>query len=364
MMTVLEMVARELLATDGVLGSEFDASDRVPHTMAAALERLHASLADAPLREALAVLVEGEERIYKAGARTSYLASALGVDVLTDTTERSPTYCTPSFRKWDDAEAAESWAALFTDKPITEDAWPALLRREPQTIEWTQDELRTLLDDDAAERQGAVLREINRREFFRFRIGLDGLAYRPVRAGDGVTAVLTDADLPLVEGPGGAFAALLASANATGAATSVLGVGTRGFLDRLAAAAEGASVVTLQVPDVPFLLDPMARIGVKMVLNALSTCVMVRLGRVLGNRMICLVPSNLKLIDRSTRYIRDLAEVPYDDACRALFDVIHYVDPRRQAGKAYPAPVGVATMHLRHGLDLPAAEARLYEELK
>ena len=50
----------------------------------------------------------------------------------------------------------------------------------------------------------------------------------------------------------------------------------------------------------------MTRIGVKMLLNALSTCTMVRLGRVLGNRMIWVVPSNLKLIDRSTRYIRDL----------------------------------------------------------
>lgn len=364
MMTVLEMVLRELLATEGALGAQFDASDRVPHAMAAALERLHASLVDVPFRRALAGLVDAEERIYRAGARTSYLASALGVDVLTDTTERSPTYCTPSFRKWDDAEAAESWAALFTDRRSTEDAWPGLLRREPQTIEWTQDELRALLDEEAAERQGSVLREINRRELFRFRIGLDGLAHRPVRGGDGVTAVVTDADLSLVEGPDGAFATLLSSARAAGASTFVLGVGSRARLDRLASAVSPASVATLAVPDVPFLLDPMARIGAKMVLNALSTCVMVRLGRVIGNRMICLVPSNLKLIDRSTRYIRDLADVPYEVACRALFDVIQFVDARRQAGKAYPAPVGVATMHLRHGLDLPAAEARLYEELK
>ncbi len=62
-------------------------------------------------------------------------------------------------------------------------------------------------------------------------------------------------------------------------------------------------------------------------------------------------------------YIRDLTGVSYDDACRALFEVIDYVDPRRRAGKAYPAPVGVATMRLRHGLSLPEAEARLAEEL-
>jgi hypothetical protein len=29
------------------------------------------------------------------------------VDVLTDTTERSPTFCTPAFRKWDEGEASE-----------------------------------------------------------------------------------------------------------------------------------------------------------------------------------------------------------------------------------------------------------------
>ena len=61
--------------------------------------------------------------------------------------------------------------------------------------------------------------------------------------------------------------------------------------------------MALPVSDAPLLLDPLTRIGAKLLLNALSTCVMVRLGRVLGNRMIWVVPSNLKLIDRSVRYI-------------------------------------------------------------
>ena len=150
------------------------------------------------MRAALAQLVCAEERVYRAGARTSYFADALAVDVLTDTTERSPTFCTPSFRKWDDEDAAESWAFLFTPEPQTEAAWTRLLRREPQTVEWTPEDLRALLDEDAAERQGAVLKEIGRRELLRFRIGLDGLAYRPPRPGDGTTAVVADADEPLL----------------------------------------------------------------------------------------------------------------------------------------------------------------------
>jgi hypothetical protein len=119
----------------------------------------------------------------------------------------------------------------------------------------------------------------------------------------------------------------------------------------------------LEVPPTPFLLDPLTRVGVKMLLNALSTCTMVRLGRVLGNRMIWVVPSNLKLIDRSIRYIQDLAGATYEDACLSLFEVMDHVGSRRHAGQAYPAPVGVASMRLRHGLGLEEAEARLAREL-
>ncbi len=365
MLTVLEMALRDLLAAHGAVGPALPPSSAVPAEMRAGLRHVHASLMDQRFRQDLAGAVEAEEDLYRRGARTSYFADALGVDVLTDTTERSPTFCTPSFRKHGDGEAAESWAFLFTPVAGTEKAWPRLLRRELQTIEWTDDDLRALLDEDAAAKQAAVLSDIHRAELLRFRIGLDGLADRPFRSGDGATAVVAGADLGLL-GDGGAFAGTLAAAHDVGARTVLLAVGPPDVLRRIGAspAARAAGLtVSLAVPDTAFLLDPLTRFGAKLLLNALSTCVMVRLGRVLGNRMIWLVPSNLKLIDRSTRYIRDLSGVPYDAACRTLFEVIEYVEPRRRAGKVYPSPVGVATMRLRHGLSLEDAERRLYEEL-
>ena len=110
------------------------------------------------MRAALAGLVEAEEATYRAGARMSYFAGTLGMDVLTDTTERSPTFCTPSFRKWDDERAADSWAFLFTPVAATGDAWPALLRRSPADDRVVgRGRFTALLEPDTARRQSQVL---------------------------------------------------------------------------------------------------------------------------------------------------------------------------------------------------------------
>jgi len=366
MLTVLEIVLRELLGPDARLDEGVGRADAVPAEMRSALEAMHKELISAGVLEPLARLVETEERVYRGGGRTSYFASSLAVDVLTDTTERSPTFCTPPFRKWDDTEASESWAFLFTPEAATEAAWPALLRRRPQTIEWGEDDIRALLGEAAAARQAAVVREIGCRELMRFRIGLDGTADRPLRPGDGATVVVSDADLPLLASADAIFTQQLEAAAAAGADAVLVAVGRRAEAEQLLSSAgrdAASQLVALTVPDTRFLIDPMARIGVKMLLNALSTCTMVRLGRVLGNRMIYVVPSNLKLIDRSARYIRDLAGVSYEKACHTLFEVIDYIEPRRAAGKTYPPPVGLATMRLRHGIGLEQAEARLAGDL-
>ena len=91
---------------------------------------------------------------------------------------------------------------------------------------------------------------------------------------------------------------------------------------------------------------------------------MVRLGRVMGNYMIWVVPSNLKLIDRATRYIQKLTGLDYVKANGLLFEVFEYVEPRMKADQAYPPVVGVSVMRHRHGLSNEEAEKRLMAELK
>ena len=56
----------------------------------------------------------------------------------------------------------------------------------------------------------------------------------------------------------------------------------------------------------------------KMALNILSTAVMVRLGKVYGNRMVDVAATNSKLVDRSLRILRDLAGVDREQGMELL----------------------------------------------
>jgi N-acetylmuramic acid 6-phosphate etherase len=56
----------------------------------------------------------------------------------------------------------------------------------------------------------------------------------------------------------------------------------------------------------------------KMVLNMLSTGVMIRMGFVYGNLMVNVQPTNDKLTDRARRIISEISGVSYDEASRLL----------------------------------------------
>lgn len=56
----------------------------------------------------------------------------------------------------------------------------------------------------------------------------------------------------------------------------------------------------------------------KLVLNMLTTAVMVKLGRVVGNRMVDMQLSNNKLVDRGTKLVAERTGLAYDDAKNLL----------------------------------------------
>ena len=58
----------------------------------------------------------------------------------------------------------------------------------------------------------------------------------------------------------------------------------------------------------------------KMILNMISTTVMVKLGKVYGNLMVDLMAVNHKLIDRGTRIIMQVSGLDYEDAKKKLME--------------------------------------------
>ena len=83
-------------------------------------------------------------------------------------------------------------------------------------------------------------------------------------------------------------------------------------------------------------------LAIKLVLNTVSTATMVRMGRVIGNAMVWLSPSNKKLIDRGTRLISQVTGCRYEHACEILHQTIEDVASIAQQGEEAPSPVALA----------------------
>jgi len=58
----------------------------------------------------------------------------------------------------------------------------------------------------------------------------------------------------------------------------------------------------------------------KLILNMISTAVMIKLGRVKGNKMVDMQLSNNKLVDRGTRMVMNATNIQYEDAKKILLE--------------------------------------------
>ena len=347
MLTVLEMVFRDRSGKP---------AETVPKQFLAHLETAYAGLQSPEFLQSLASLVSLEETVYRSGNKNSYFAGRFGIDVLTDTTERSPTYCTPPFRKFDDDKATESWAFLFLSEDWTDKAWQEILKRKPRCVEWSEPDIRALVTEENFERTVETIEKISSTQLMRYKIGSNGLRYRTLVVEDCAVAVMSAEEKPDAQ----KFQLKqLESARGRNAHTALLYFGQKPP-EELPAFVEVSTFVP--VPATDFLLDGVTRVVVKLVMNALSTCTMVRLGRVMGNYMVWVVPSNLKLIDRATRYITRLTDLNYTAANRLLFEIIAYVEPRMKSDQAYPPVVRMAVLRAKEKLTNEQAEERLKAE--
>ena len=277
----LEGALADLLRRAGK-AAEFPGYARYGREFSALTEQLLKEKSTALLEKA----VLREEETYQNGGLVTYFAGDYLLDVLTDTTERAPTFTTPPFR----AEGMEGPPSpAFVKHPFltAEKAWELCFLREPHCIEWEKERYRSF---GFSEEAAARVPDLSAAALKKFDIGSSP---DPERENSPLSlAVWVDAG-----GPIPAF---------------------DGQAERYARRGE-VTLSGMGVAAVPTAMNVFEHLGLKMALNALSTCVMARLGRVTGNWMTCLALSNKKLTDRSARIVADQCGVPYEKALEEVF---------------------------------------------
>lgn len=277
--------------------------------------------------EAMARLTQFEEEIYRRRGLVTYAADAVLLDVLTDTTERSPTFMVPPFRRQGDTASPVSWAFVKNPFHGSEAAWREMLQREPRGLTWGPHVYEKLKAPMSLQ---ADPPKLDNKEIYRFRIGNEPDPSR-TDAADAALVVMGTSDearglsAESLQRFGGSFAKR--AAITVGPEARPLDVDERfHFSCDLPASA----------------LRLREHLAVKLVLNTVSTATMVRLGRVIGNAMVWLSPSNKKLIDRGSRLTAQVTGCSYERACVVLHEAMEEIAGASYTGREPPSPVALA----------------------
>ena len=310
--TRMQATTSELLVVGAALEMAFDAA--LQNTLRAGshyrdryarlLEELEAQAAV----DAIAGLASLEADHYRRDEKVTYLADALLLDVMTDTTERSPTFSLPPFRRRG-TDAPASWSFVQNPAVSTDVAWQRLLGRPIRGIDWTSDDYAGMHAPPA-------------------------IVANPPRLDSGTIGTFPIGDEPQPDRKAGTAIVLLAPQDAQVAELWTAEAATYAHLAALAFCDPGQLPPTRIIERAKRLLivpvtladdGPMQlqlHLAAKLSLNNLSTVSMAILGRLVGNWMVHVACTNKKLIDRGVRLIVDQAGLSYDDACRALFEAM------------------------------------------
>lgn len=224
-------------------------------------------------------LIEIESDIYKKSESVLYKVDhSLAIAVMTDTTERSPTFSLTAFENRQDQIQKWSWCYLYdADSSSASEAWEKLLLRPPRTLEWPE------LNGIAG---------IKRLHGFDFSHSLLEFREKALKHTQHLAVIeMTHQHLSM----------------------------------RLGRGKTTCSVDKMELWQRQLVL--------KMILNAHSTLVMGRLDRFKSNIMTYVKASNNKLIDRATRYILLLLkeqgreDVSYDDVVMKIYEVKSQMGP-------------------------------------
>jgi len=379
--TILQAAARRMLGKalspkemgrigfegESRLGESFRGFSRVLESVKAAIP-------------AIVPFTDIETAVYQAGRFSTYFAGDGLITVFIDSTERSPT-----FRLFPLDTVREpkrrSWIQVWTGAPTPNEAWLAFLGRPFRGLD---PELYSKPFEEEIEDpylRTAALESLKRAgndqaDLYDFSFSSFNLKNRGPGKGDlGVAVCLSPEEGELERGDSyiRRFIDLFAKSEARVALVLVTGLPDRDVAriekdlrGNMAGNAAALHVVRVRVDTAndPFGLKP--QIAAKMLLNAHSTAIMTKLGKVIGNTMTNVSPSNLKLIGRATfliqshvndtlsrpQWVRTLGRrkpISYGEANTVLFDSIAYLKGKREM-TGQTAEVGLSIIRILESL--------------
>ncbi|MBD3292672.1 MAG: sugar phosphate isomerase [Armatimonadia bacterium] len=262
----LAEVLREVLPEDAV--EELPEEWLAPAVGAEQFDALLDELGDDEAVEALATWTKLEHELYAEGGLITYFAHECLLDIFTDTTERAPTFMLPPFRKCDDTVSPPSWPFVKDPMQPTPETWRRVLGREPRCLEWTPDTYREL---GAAESIVHSPPQIGREDLMKFLIGREEDPSRTETEPNIAMRVLAARELQAEHADAWREAYEAASAPFGSRRSVVIGDPQRGM-------ETGDQHLHVPCRLTPTALRLWERLGVKLVLNTISTATMGRLG--------------------------------------------------------------------------------------
>jgi N-acetylmuramic acid 6-phosphate (MurNAc-6-P) etherase len=353
----------------------------------AALDGVRAALPD------LAALTDIEAAAYERGRFSTYYAEKGLITVFIDSTERSPTFRLFPLDTINEP-ARKCWIQVWTKAGAPGAAWQAFLGRPFRGLaaEMYRRPFETEVEDPYLRR--AALESLKKAgdeqaALYDFSLSKANTEGRGPKKGDIAVLVALTPEEKELEREDSSFAKVLRRAGEGGADAAVVIVTDRGRKDfpelaeRVRRGWKGMSgwlvVVPVYVPAAGDAFGIRQQMAAKMLLNAHSTAVMAKLGKVVGNTMTNVSPSNLKLIGRATfliqSHVNDVlgtAEwvkangrrepVSYGEANAVLYDAIAYLkDKPAAAGQTAEVAFSIIrileSLRLGRGLDREQALA-------
>lgn len=304
----LENIFHRLLKTDECLKDIPALCD-----FAAEFADLLAQMRSDEVIKSMARYINFESGIYRQEGKVTYFADEFMLDIFTDTTERSPTFMLPPFRKKDDLNSPQSWAFVKNPLYSTCDTWTRCLGgRLPRCLEWTDDDYREMGAEASIATNPPA---IGLKEIMKLSVGNEPAPCRVEPSVNAAVLVKFGNQNTELE------AAFCRAAGQFREKTSLIVGGDKTDLQN--------HVIPLQMVNTPLRL--MEHMAIKLILNTISTGTMICLGRVTGNWMSWVDLSNKKLIDRGTRLLVEICGLEYQDACIKLFEAMEEIKTMPQS---------------------------------